>query len=719
MMKKYLFVCLSISIAALSSKAQNVGIGTTTPANKLQVIGDVAADSVFLGNATNNPLLQFKSNAPGKKIVLWPPAPAGEQYDGIGIDIPLMRYQVYTTTVDHAFFAATSATTSNELMRIKGNGNVGIGNSNPEFPLSFPTSYGEKISIWGDPTIGRVGFAVQPSNFQMLTDAGTDITFGYGLSGSAFENMRIKYNGNIGMGTSIPKARLHVADSSVLFSGPTTLPGSTIFDPPASGAGVRMFWYPQKGAFRAGGVDNTSWDKINIGNFSFATGFNNQAKGNNSFASGDINISSGSSALTTGQANTASGNNSFASGKLNISSGFASITSGQGNTASADYTIAMGYQNTANAIDAIAIGSQNSATSIYATAFGASNTASGFASTVMGQSNSASGSYSLAAGRGTAAKAVGSTTLGYYNENTDNPNANVEAASDRILQIGNGTFSTPSNALTVLRNGNVGIGTTNPGTHRLEVKGNSASSEVFAVDGPDQTYMALYENGIARGFIGSYFGNVNDFEIGTYGGSTGTLHMTTSGQQRLSVLNNGNIGIGLTAPTYKLHVGNANNSFRIEGPAAAASGSTALSIGGNGDIVIDKPGFVGARLTIKENGNVGIGTNTPAAALDVKGYTALGENSARIKMFKTSIFTNASDGGTISAFHSLDPSKILSVSIMIETASNTFYPEDYTRDAGYQVQFYVLANSIQIKNVPGNCFNVLAKPVKINITYEE
>ncbi len=691
-MKKYLFVCISISIAALSSKAQNVGIGTTTPANKLHVIGDVAADSIFLGNATNNPLLQFKSNAAGKKIVLWPPAPAGEQYDGFGLELPYMRYQVYTTAVDHAFFAATSATTSNELMRIKGDGNVGIGNSNPEFPLSFPTTYGEKISIWGNPTIGRVGFAVQPSNFQMLTDGGTDITFGYGLSNAASENMRIKFNGNVGIGTSAPKARLHVADSNVLFSGPIGLPGSTTIDPPASGGGVRMFWYPQKGAFRAGGVNSTNWDKINIGNYSFATGFDNQAKGNNSFASGN----------------------------LNTSSGFSSITTGQGNTASADYTIAMGYNNNASAADAIAIGSQNNATALYATAFGLLNTASAYASTVMGQGNTASGSYSLSAGRGTIAKAVGGTTLGYYNDNTDNPNANVEAAADRILQIGNGTFSTPSNALTILRNGNVGIGTINPSFHRLEVKGNSTSDpEVIALDGTNQAYMAFYENGSARGFIGSYYGNPTDFEIGTYGSNLGTLHMTTAGQQRLSVLNNGNIGIGLTTPAYKFHIGNANNSFRIEGPAAAASGSTALSIGGNGDVVIDKPGFVGARLTIKENGNVGIGTNTPAAALDVKGFTALGENSARIKMLKLSTFTNSSDGGVISAFHNLDPAKILSVSIMIETATNTFYPEDYTALGGYQVQYYVLANTIQIKNVNGNCSNVLGKPVKLNITYEE
>ena len=70
---------------------------------------------------------------------------------------------------------------------------------------------------------------------------------------------------NVGIGTVTPNARLHVADSAVLFSGPLVVPGSTIYDPPASGKGARMMWYPQKAAFRAGAVFDTEWDKNNIG----------------------------------------------------------------------------------------------------------------------------------------------------------------------------------------------------------------------------------------------------------------------------------------------------------------------------------------------------------------------------------------------------------------------------------------------------------------------
>jgi Chaperone of endosialidase len=92
---------------------------------------------------------------------------------------------------------------------------------------------------------------------------------------------------------------------------------------------------------------------------------------------------------------------------------------------------------------------------------------------------------------------------------------------------------------------------------------------------------------------------------------------TPSPANKLSVLGNadftGNVGIGLTNPTYKLHLGNTNNGLRIEGPATAGSGGSALNIGGFGDVIIDKPGTVAGRLAIKESGDVGIGSATPSA----------------------------------------------------------------------------------------------------------
>ena len=97
--------------------------------------------------------------------------------------------------------------------------NVGIGTSSPQFPLSFPGTLGDKISLWSDGTPTHYGIGVQSNLLQIFTKANTnDIAFGYGSSGSFLERMRIKGNGNVGIGTSTPAATLDV-NGQVKISG--------------------------------------------------------------------------------------------------------------------------------------------------------------------------------------------------------------------------------------------------------------------------------------------------------------------------------------------------------------------------------------------------------------------------------------------------------------------------------------------------------------------
>ncbi len=93
-------------------------------------------------------------------------------------------------------------------------------------------------------------------------------------------------------------------------------------------------------------------------------------------------------------------------------------------------------------------------------------------STAMGFSTTASGFHSTALGSGTIAKALGSLSIGMLNDDTDNPGEFYPDLLDRLFQIGNGNDPlTRSNAFTVLRNGNTGIGTTTP-SEKLDVNGN-------------------------------------------------------------------------------------------------------------------------------------------------------------------------------------------------------------------------------------------------------
>jgi hypothetical protein len=122
----------------VSGTTGNVGIGTLTPTSKLSVNGTaeftgtaVFANSVGIGNATPNAPLQFANNVINRKIVLYQGPNNDHQFYGLGVNNLVFRYQVDATTADHVFYAGASTTTSNELMRIKGNGNVTIGTATP------------------------------------------------------------------------------------------------------------------------------------------------------------------------------------------------------------------------------------------------------------------------------------------------------------------------------------------------------------------------------------------------------------------------------------------------------------------------------------------------------------------------------------------------------------------------------------------------------------
>ncbi len=267
---------------------------------------------------------------------------------------------------------------------------------------------------------------------------------------------------NVGIGTSTPLARLHVIDSSVVFSA-TGIVSGTPGHPPISNGGRRMMWYADKAAFRAGYVSSINWDRDNIGNYSFAAGLDTRADGTGSTALGAYTHAAALHTTAFGYLTQASVEGATAMGYQTLAIGLAATAMGNGSVASANYATAMGFETTASGLSSTSMGESTIASGLYSTAMGIGTLASSYNTTAMGGGTTASGYGSASMGHFTIAKAFGSLSIGVLNDNTDTPDEFTPEPSDRMFQIGNGTDEfIRSNAFTVLRNGNTGIGMTTP-----------------------------------------------------------------------------------------------------------------------------------------------------------------------------------------------------------------------------------------------------------------
>ena len=300
----------------------------------------------------------------------------------------------------------------------------------------------------------------------------------------------------LGIGTITPSASLHVAGyDGALFEGTYAI--GTL---PKEGSGTRMMWYPKKAAFRAGRVDGVQWDDANIGDYSFAVG-----------------------------------NGTYASGESSIAMGF-------GTKAIAQYTTAMGDRSEANGDFSTAMGFYSIANGDYSTSMGMTTEANGISSTAMGSYTKANGNYSTAIGYGTKANSNHSVAIGVYNVGGGSASGWIE--TDPLFEIGNSINETqPANAMTVLKNGNVGIGTVTP-AYKLDI-----SEGNLLVRGDDGFTANGHEGIVHLGSVHSYIKSEYGYgvKIGAYAAPDAISIKQASGD----------VGIGTTNPQGKLDVNGA------------------------------------------------------------------------------------------------------------------------------------------------------------------
>ena len=250
-------------------------------------------------------------------------------------------------------------------------------------------------------------------------------------------------------------------------------------------------------------------------------------------------------------------------------------------------------------------------------------------------------------------------TAGYLGTYTNHPLAFIINTTPRmVIDVG----------------GNVGIGTTTPAA-RLHLWNTSADNELrMTADGSfDPIFRMTGEGGsTGEGFTIQYDNSVGDTYIKNIYNTTNAFHFQTASQEAMTIKTNGDIGIGTTNPVGKLHIAGAHaNGVIADGndrPSAAVTGvypQMVMMAGGSGNtnhgatLMLGSydAGTSGAQkhwsigssgvnstfldigysaadinphsgirnyngstfMTILNSGNVGIGTTTPAAKLEVNG----------------------------------------------------------------------------------------------------
>ena len=237
----------------------NVGIGTTTPDQKLTVTGVIKSETAngfqnkvngsyagFSGVSYSNTDWQgtYFTALRNRGTISAPLAVQAEDimfslygaaYDGVGALTGVESAKI-NMTVDGAvssgvvpsrisMFTMNTAGAETERLTIKNTGNVGIGTTSPNGKFVVNGTAGQLGTVIGDAGFGTAyaGLSVQGSltstNFSLLGDAtnlvinrpaGGDIMF---RENNNPGNMIIKSGGNVGIGTTTPTEKLSVAGS--------------------------------------------------------------------------------------------------------------------------------------------------------------------------------------------------------------------------------------------------------------------------------------------------------------------------------------------------------------------------------------------------------------------------------------------------------------------------------------------------------------------------